>query len=234
MLCVLGVDALRATGLVASDAAIGRVFPAPFALGVIGVTRFADDAHLDLDATIYGEIAFVPFRTTSILGADVAIAPLVLGLVCAGNLLLVLALWKELKASTFDPQFARVTGLRPKLLGRVLLVAVAVTAVSAFEAVGAILVVTLLIVPAAAAQLVTDRLWVMVAIAVGLGWASAIGGREIAAMADASIAGAMGLVATAGFVVALLASIGARWASRTPFSRSSTRSPATGPTSSST
>jgi manganese/zinc/iron transport system permease protein len=231
VVCVLAVDALRSTGLVASDAAIGIVFPALFALGVLGVTRYADDVHLDLDATIYGEIAFVPFRTVSLAGAEVAVAPFELALVCLANLALVAALWKELKASTFDPQFARVNGLRPVLLGRLLLVAVAVTAVASFDAVGAILVVTLLIVPAATAHLLTDRLSAMVAIAVGLGWVAAIGGREVAAALDASIAGAMGLVATAVFAVVLLAKVIGRWASPTRSRRSSTPSPATGPTS---
>src|SRR3712207_8250895 len=53
--CVLGIDALRATGLVKSDAAIALVFPALFSLGVLGVQRYADDLHLDLDATIRSE-----------------------------------------------------------------------------------------------------------------------------------------------------------------------------------
>jgi manganese/zinc/iron transport system permease protein len=234
IVCVLAVDALRASGLVAADAAIALVFPALFALGVLGVTRWASGAHLDLDATIYGEIAFVPFRTTSVLGAEVAVAPLVLGAVCLLNLLVVLALWKELRATTFDPQFSRTIGLRPELVGRSLLVLVAVTAVAAFEAVGAILVVALLIVPAAAAQLVTRRLWATVAVSVGIGWVAAIGGRELAAAFDASIAGAMGLVATACFAVALLGTLRPRWASPTASTRSSRRSRATGPRSSST
>ena len=84
--------------------------------------------------------------------------------------------------------------------------AVAVTAVTAFESVGAILVITLLIVPAATAYLVTDRVWAMVAVAVAIGWLAAIAGYQGAVALDASIAGAMGVVATICFVLALLAS----------------------------
>jgi manganese/zinc/iron transport system permease protein len=204
VLCVLLVDGLRATNLVRADAAIGLVFPTLFALGVLGVTRFADDVHLDLDSTIYGDIAFAPLRTTAILGADVPTSLLVLGAVCLFNLALVVALWKELKATTFDPDFSRTVGLRPTLLSRLVLIAVAITAVTAFDAVGAILVVTLLIVPAATAYLLTDRLWAMVALAVGLGWVSALAGHEAALAWDASIAGAMGLAAAVGFAVALV------------------------------
>ena len=86
-----------------------------------------------------------------------------------------------------------------------LLIAVAVTAVTAFESVGAILVVTLLIVPAATAYLLTNRLWIMVAVTVTIGWVSAIGGHTTALALDASIAGAMGLVAAGCFALALIA-----------------------------
>jgi hypothetical protein len=56
LLCVFAIDALRSTGLVKADAAIGLVFPALFSLGVLGVQRYAANVHIDLDATIYGEI----------------------------------------------------------------------------------------------------------------------------------------------------------------------------------
>ncbi|WP_217915330.1 metal ABC transporter permease [Miltoncostaea marina] len=206
VLCVLAIEALRATGLVASDAAIGLVFPALFALGVLGIHRYADDIHLDLDSTIYGEIAFTPFRVLEI--GDVALirSVVVMGAVVTVNLLLVALLWKELKVTSFDPEYARTVGVSPTVLSRLLLIAVAVTAVTAFEAVGAILVVTLLIVPAAAAYLLTDRLVAMVAIAVAIGWVSAVAGYAGAMRIDASIAGAMGLVAAAVFALALLGS----------------------------
>lgn len=68
IVCVLAIDALKATGLVKSDAAIALVFPALFALGVLGVTHYAGGVHLDLDSTIYGEIAFSPFQTITLGG----------------------------------------------------------------------------------------------------------------------------------------------------------------------
>lgn len=207
VICVLGVDALRSTGLIRSDAAIGLVFPALFSLGVLGVTQYADGIHLDLDATIYGEIAFAPFDRYALLpGVVVPQAAVVLGLVCLVNLALVTALWKEIKATTFDPEFAQTIGISPSLVSRLLLVATAITAVAAFESVGAILVVTLIIVPAATAALLTDRLWTMVALAVGVGWTAAVLGYLGALELDASIGGGMGVVAGLCFIVALLAS----------------------------
>lgn len=204
VICVLGIEAIRNTGLVHSDAAIGLVFPTLFALGVLGVTEFAEGVHLDLDSTIYGEIAFTPFRTWEFLGVEMARSLPLLGLVASANLLLVVLLWKEIKATTFDPSFARVNGISPVLVSRLLLVAVAVTAVTAFESVGAILVVTMLIVPAATSYLLTARLLPMVLASVGLGWVAAIGGYGSAVALDASIGGAMGMAAAACFLLALL------------------------------
>jgi len=206
VLCVVAIDALRATGLVASDAAIALVFPALFSLGVLGITRYADGIHLDLDSTIYGEIALVPFDTISVGGVDLARAAVVLAVVVLVDLALLALLWKELTATTFDPEFSSTVRLRPQLLNRLLVIAVAVTAVSAFEAVGAILVVTMLIVPAATAYLLTNRLPVLVAGSVGVGWIGAVGGHRLALATDSSIAGAMGLVCTACFVLAVLVS----------------------------
>ncbi|NLT06593.1 MAG: metal ABC transporter permease [Solirubrobacterales bacterium] len=204
-ICVLGIDAFRNSGLVRADAAIGLVFPTLFALGVIGITSFASGAHIDLDATIYGEIAFTPFRTVDLFGVEVARAIPIVGTVAAVNLALVVALWKELKGTSFDPEFSRTTGFSPAIVSRVLVLAVAVTAVVSFESVGAILVVTLLIVPAAAARMLTDRLALTVAATVAIGWVSALGGYGSAVALDASIAGAMGMVATGCFALALLA-----------------------------
>jgi manganese/zinc/iron transport system permease protein len=205
VLCVLLIDGLRATGLVKADAAIGLVFPALFSLGVLGVQQWTANLHLDLDATIYGEIAFVPLQPWVIAGIELPRATWTLLGIVAIDLALVVALWKELKLTSFDPEFARTVRVSPALLSRLLLVAVAITAVTAFESVGAILVVTLLIVPAATARLLTDRLWLTVALAVAVGWLCAIGGYATAVELDASIAGAMGLVAAASFVVASIA-----------------------------
>lgn len=204
VICVIGIEMLRTTGLVHADAAIALVFPALFATGVIGVTRFASGVHLDLDSTIYGEIAFTPFRTWEILGVEMARSLPLLGAVTVANLVLLILFWKELKVSTFDPTFSKVNGISPKLVSRILLIAVAVTAVTAFESVGAILVVTMLIVPAVTAYLLTARLLSMVIVTGVIGWISAIGGYGSAVALDASIAGAMGLVATVCFTLALL------------------------------
>ncbi|WP_019484269.1 metal ABC transporter permease [Arthrobacter sp. TB 23] len=211
VLCVLGVEALRSSGLVKADAAIALIFPALFSIGVLGINHYASDIHLDLDSTIYGEVAFVPFRTIEVFGVELPQAMLVIGIMALLNAVRFTVFWKPIKVSTFDPGFARTIGIRPQLVSQLLLVAVAVTAVTAFEAVGAILVITLLIVPAATAYLLTDRIWLMITVTVAIGWTSAIAGYQGAAALDASIAGAMGVIATACFTLALVASPNTVW-----------------------
>ncbi len=204
VICVLGIEAIRNTGLVHSDAAIGLVFPTLFALGVLGVTEFAEGVHLDLDSTIYGEIAFAPFRTWEFFGVEVVRSLPLLAAVTGLNVLLLALFWKEIKVTTFDQSFARVNGISPVVISRCILIAVAITAVTAFESVGAILVVTMLIVPAATSYLLTSRLLPMVLASVGIGWVSAMGGYSFAVSMDASIGGSMGMVATGCFLLALL------------------------------
>lgn len=204
VLCVLLVELLEATGLVRTDGAIGLVFPALFSLGVLGVHRWTEDIHLDLDATIYGEIAFVTFDRIQLLGVEMPRAALITGIVVLLDALLVLAGWRVVRAASFDPGFAASVGVRVRLVSRMLLVATAITAVVAFESVGAILVITLFIVPAATGVLLGTRMWHVVALAVGCGWLAAILGWQSALRWDASVAGAMGVVSGIAFGLALL------------------------------
>jgi manganese/zinc/iron transport system permease protein len=92
-----------------------------------------------------------------------------MGLITLLNVLFVLLLYKELKLATFDEALAATLGFRPVLLHYLLMTFVSITAVGAFDSVGAILVVAFFIVPAATAYLLTDRLWQMLGIAAIVG-----------------------------------------------------------------
>ncbi len=203
--CVAGSEWLRRTGVVASDAALALAFPALFSLGVLGISGYASGAHIDLDSAIYGDITFAPLRTVSVLGTPVPTSLLVTGLAAACTVLFVTLLWRPLSAATFDPDFAELSGLRGALVGRMLLVVVSGTAVVAFDSVGAILVITFFVVPAATARLLTHRLGPMLLIAVAVGWVSSLAGHRAALALDSSVAGTIGLAAGALFAVALVA-----------------------------
>lgn len=207
LLTVILIEAVNRTGRVREDAAIGLVFPALFAVGVIIVSRFPSGVHIDVQHVLYGEITFAPLRRLELFGREWGYESLwVLGGMTAANLLFVLLLYKELKLSTFDPGFAAAVGFAPVVVHYALTAMVSATTVVAFDSVGAILVVAMLIVPPATAYLLTDRLAVMIALAVACGSVAAVGGYYLARSIDGSIAGAMATVAGGLFVLAFLAS----------------------------
>jgi manganese/zinc/iron transport system permease protein len=209
VLTVFLVELFNRSGRLREDASIGVVFPALFSLGVILISRYASQVDLDLDCVLYGEIAYAPWDTLTLAGLDLGAKALwVTGGVLVLNLLLIATFYKELKLSTFDAGLAAALGFSPVVLHYLLMSAVSVTVVGAFESVGAILVVAMLVVPPATAYLLTDRLGAMIGLAVGLGVASAWIGYALARWLDASIAGAMASVAGLLFVAALLFSPG--------------------------
>jgi len=160
MLTVTLVELLIHTQLVKEDAAIGLVFPMLFSLGVILIARFAGNVHLDNDAVLLGELAFAPFDRFVVAGRDWGPKALfVMGGILFLNALFVGVFYKELKLSTFDAGLATALGFSPALIHYALMGLVSITAVGAFDAVGSILVVALMIAPPATAYLLTDRLF---------------------------------------------------------------------------
>ena len=205
VLTVALVEALRRTRLVARDAAIGLVFPALFSVAVILISRYAGNVHLDTDAVLLGELAFSPFRRFAAGGHDLGPRTLwVMGAILLLNLGFVAAFYKELKLSTFDAALAAALGFSPAVLHYAFMTLVSVTAVGAFDAVGSVLVVALMIAPPAAAYLLTDSLPRMLVLSVLLAVVAALAGFWAAWLADASIAGAMAAAAGTVFLLAFL------------------------------
>ena len=199
------VEALKNTQRVGGESAIGIVFPAMFALGTFLVARFFENVHLDTDAVLFGNIEFVAFDRLFI--GDVDFGPqsyYVAGALCLINLLFITVFYKELKLATFDAGLAATLGFSPFFIHYALMALVSVTSVGAFTSVGAVLVVALMIVPAAAAYLLTDKLPMMIGLAAGIGALSAVLGYGLALTIDSSVAGAIVSVAGAFFFAAML------------------------------
>ena len=205
LLTVVLVEAVSRTGLVREDTAIGLVFPALFSIAVILISGLAGNVHLDSDAVLLGEIAFAPFNRFTPFGLDLGpVALWVMGGILLINLACTALFFKELKLATFDPALAAALGFSPALVHYGLMGLVSVTAVGAFDAVGSILVVALMIGPPAAAYLLTDRLPRMLGLSVAIGAVSAVGGYWLARVLDANIAGAMATVVGVAFLLVLL------------------------------
>tara|TARA_B100001059_G_C17818951_1_gene577031 strand:- start:1195 stop:2355 length:1161 start_codon:yes stop_codon:yes gene_type:complete len=192
VITVVLVERIQKTGLVKEDTAIGLVFPALFSIGVIMIAKNANDVHLDVDAVLLGELAFAPFDRLFISGTDVGPKSLwIIGSILVITVGLLIAFFKELKVSTFDAGLAASLGFSPALIHYGLMTVSSVTTVGAFDAVGAILVVALMIAPAASAYLLTTDLKKMLGLAIVFGVLSAISGYWFAHWLDASIAGSI-------------------------------------------
>lgn len=198
------VQALERAG-VQEDAGLGVTFTALFALGVVLISAFAGQVHLDLDHVLYGEIALAPWDVW--LVGEVSLGPRALwtmGAVFLIDVTVVSLFFKELKICAFDPGLAAAQGLNVTAFHYLLMSLVSVTTVGAFDAVGAILAVAMLVLPGAAAYLLTDRLPAMLALAVGLGAVSSVFGYLLAAATDTPVAGAMAVAGGAVFAAAFL------------------------------
>jgi manganese/zinc/iron transport system permease protein len=205
VLTVSLISLLERTRLVKEDAAIGLVFPALFSIAVLLISRYAGNVHLDTDAVLVGELAFAPFDRFVAFGRDLGPRGLyiMLGILFA-NLLFITLFYKELKLTTFDAGLAASLGFAPVLLHYILMSLVSLTVVGAFDIVGSILVVALIVTPPAAAYLLTDHLERMIGLSVLIGALSAVSGYWLANLLDASIAGSMATMAGVIFFLVFL------------------------------
>ncbi|MEM7784858.1 MAG: metal ABC transporter permease [Planctomycetota bacterium] len=165
LLMVWLVQLLCRTKLIDKDASLGIVFSALFSVGVVLASLNLKNIHFHEDCIINGDLAYAPlkdFRLGSVyLGPKAFVIMASVLTILIGFITL---FYKELKILCFDEPLAKVMGFRPVLLHAVWLGLVSITAVAAFDTAGTILVVALMIAPAAAANLLTDRLWLMLVI----------------------------------------------------------------------
>lgn len=205
LLTVMLTELLTQTGKLKEDASIGLVFPALFSIGVILITKFAGNVHLDSDAVLLGEIGLAPFNRLTISGMDMGpVSWWIMGSILVLNLLFIIIFYKELKISTFDSALAVSLGFSPVIIHYSLMAIVSITAVGAFDSVGSILVVALIIAPPSAAFLITKKLHSMIIVSALIGILSSLSGFFLARMFDASIAGSMAMMAGIFFLAALL------------------------------
>lgn len=195
VITVVLVEAIQKTKLVKEDTAIGLVFPAMFSIGIILISQNANDVHLDVDAVLLGELAFAPFNRWYFGDTDMGPKSLwVVGSILIVLITLLIMFFKELKVSTFDPGLSAALGFSPVIMHYGLMSLSSVTIVGAFDAVGAILVVALMIVPASTAYLLTTDLKKMLFLSVFFGLFAAISGYWMANLLNASISGSMASV----------------------------------------
>lgn len=205
LLTVYLTDKLHSQGRIMHDSSMGIVFTTLFAIGVILISLFATSVDLDLDCVLYGEIAYVPWDTWTFRGLEMGPRPVwILGFVLLINLVFVITSFKELQIYSFDKELALSMGIPLGFIHYGLMGTVSFSTIAAFESVGAILVVALIIVPPATAYLLTTDLRKMIVLSVFIGILSAITGYLMAFGLNVSISGSMAVMTGVFFALAFL------------------------------
>ncbi|MEM6372141.1 MAG: metal ABC transporter permease [Pseudomonadota bacterium] len=221
VLAVIAIEAIRRLGRIESGAAMGVVFTAMFAGGVLLLERSdTSNVHLDVEHALYGNLESLIWLDATGWSSfldPAALAGLPVELPRMGAALVFVAafvwlFWRPLALATFDEGFARGLGVRTAPLGLALVIVSAIAAVAAFDAVGSIIVIAMFICPPAAARLMTNRLghqvaWsaVLAALAAVLGYVLAgYGPLWIGASASVSAAG---MIATVSGVILAAAAL---------------------------
>lgn len=177
---------------VKQDSAIGIVFSTLFALGVVLISLKAGQIDLDTDCVLYGELGNVWLEPKTVFaGFELPPQVLTMGIASLLVIALILIFYKELLVSSFDPGLAATLGIRPGFVHYALMAVLSVVVVSAFRAVGAVLVVAMLILPGATAYLLVSRLPAMLWLSALHAALSAVMGLHLGLWLECSIGAAM-------------------------------------------
>jgi manganese/zinc/iron transport system permease protein len=206
LLTTFGMEWLHKKARLQNDAAIGLTFTFLFAVGIIMLSAWAGKVDLDQECVLYGELAYAPLDVW-ITPSGTVLGPrslYITGVLCTLVLVIIIRAYRPLMLTTFDPAFASAIGISTSFYHYLLMGLVSVTTVVSFELVGAILVVALLIAPAATAYLLTNSLRTMLILACFFGTAAVAAGYALATALDVSIAGSIATVNGLWFVAAFL------------------------------
>lgn len=201
------IEAIRRLGRIDSGSAMGVVFTAMFAAGVLLLEQSdASSVHLDVEHALYGNLESLIWLAAEDWGSLLDAAALAqlppqlprLAVVLAIAALFVWAVWRPLTIATFDEGFAVSIGIPARLLGLALILLTAMTAVAAFDAVGSIIVIAMFICPPASARLMTDDLATQVGLSLLFAGLGAILGYVLAGYGPLWVGGAHSVSAAGG------------------------------------
>jgi iron/zinc/copper transport system permease protein len=192
ILTALAIGYVSQNSKIKDDSAIGIMFTAAFALGVVLIT-YLRGTNVDLWHILFGNVLGVS-------RSDLWVTATIGGFV----LLIILLLYKQLLLSSFDATMATAIGLPVKWIHYLLMVLLSLVTVASLNTVGIILVVAMLITPGATAYLWTDRLPVMLLLSALFGVLSAVIGLYFSYIWDVSTGGSIVLVASVLFILTFL------------------------------
>lgn len=191
VLTAMGIGFISQNSRIKQDVSIGIMFTAAFASGIILITFMKSST--DLYHILFGNVLAVrpsEMWSTLIIGIIVLVS--------------IYVFYKELLVSSFDPTMAQAYGLPTRVIHYFLMILLTLVTVASLQTVGIILVVAMLITPAATAYLLTDRLWVMLYLSAGIGVLASILGLYFSYTYNLASGATIVLAATAIFILAFV------------------------------
>ncbi len=199
------IDLFKSNALISNDVAIGLSFTSLFALGVILISTYAGEVHLDYDHVLYGEIAFVPLDTLEFSGMSIGPRSFWIALIMLLIVILFIAFaFRIMNISSFNPDFAQLLGINTRLWHYLFLSLVSLIVVVSFESVGAILVISFLVIPSSTAFLLSQSIRRMLLLSVLFAIASTVVGYYLAYWLNSSIAASMASISGTLFCISFI------------------------------
>ncbi|WP_296139713.1 metal ABC transporter permease [uncultured Tessaracoccus sp.] len=207
VLVAVAAEWLRHARLASADAGQALVFPALFAVGVWLMSTQLSGVHLSERVVLSGELNLLALRSERLVVAGLDLGPQAMWWLLPVLLVdgaFVVGAFRVLEVASFDPMLAATSGMPVRRVQLALMVLTSLTIVAAFQAVGSILVVALMALPAAMARLLVQRLRVMCLLAPLIAVATAMAGLAVATSADLATAPTIALVEGVAFVALVL------------------------------
>lgn len=199
LITVFLIKSISDTGLVGRDDSVGVVFPMFFSMAVLLISLFARNSRLSTHTVLLGEIVFAPLDRIAIFGISMPVSAFVMLIVLIIEIIFSYIFYKELKIGCFDPCFASVAGFSSALLFYGLMTLSSLCFVSAFNAVGAILVISFAIAPAASAYMLARSLYSMIYISFIYAIINSVLGYLISIGLNVSMSGSCAVISTLTF-----------------------------------
>jgi ABC-type Mn2+/Zn2+ transport system permease subunit len=206
LLAAAAMGGIRGTTRIKEDAVIGIVFTTFFAAGILLISLFP--SNINLKTILYGNVLSI--ATTDIIQMVT---------ISVAALLVIAVKWRDLVVVCFDPAHARAIGMNVPFMNMLLLTLLAATSVAALQAVGACLVVAMLVTPGATAYLFCDRFGPMLTVAMCIGAITGAAGAYGSYFLNGSTGGCIVVLQTAVFLASLAFSprhgvLASRWRAR--------------------
>lgn len=198
-------ETILATRLTSSDATLGIIFPFFFSLAIIAINLYAANSRIGTDTVLLGELAFAPFNRFFINGIDMGAKAIWISLaILILNCVVITLIYKELTIATFDETTSKLMGYPPRLLHYIFMTLVSLTAVTSFQSIGSILLISFMIAPSASAALWVKTFKERIITSVLISVVSSIIGILLAIKLDTSLTGMISATLSVIFFATLI------------------------------